>query len=195
MHNGVDLAAPAGSPVSAMQGGKVSIGRSGDVTITAGDGSSTTYRHVDASVKDGTEVAAGAVIAALRAKDARSTGPHLHFEARDKDGNLLDPKGLLAGKPVTAADAMAAKPQITVPSMPRLNMSPGGFDVNKIAGQPMGAGSITTTTNNAGATVTMQPQTTVHIHGGDPASNASQFERAAGRVNQSALRNIQTAIR
>ncbi|SEF40830.1 Murein DD-endopeptidase MepM and murein hydrolase activator NlpD, contain LysM domain [Methylobacterium sp. 190mf] len=195
MHNGVDLAAPAGSPVSAMQGGKVSIGRSGDVTITAGDGSSTTYRHVDASVKDGSEVAAGAVIAALRAKDARSTGPHLHFEARDRSGNLIDPKGLLTGKPVTAADAMAAKPQITVPSMPKLNMSPGGFDVNKIAGQPMGAGSITTTTNNAGATVTMQPQTTVHIHGGDPASNASQFERAAGRVNQSALRNIQTAIR
>ncbi|WP_020092304.1 hypothetical protein [Methylobacterium sp. 285MFTsu5.1] len=96
---------------------------------------------------------------------------------------------------VTAADAMAARPQITVPSMPKLNMSPGGFDVNKIAGQPMGAGSITTTTNNAGATVTMQPTTHVTITGGDPASNAAQFERAAGRINDSALRNIQTAIR
>lgn len=96
---------------------------------------------------------------------------------------------------VTAADMMAAKPPIVTPSLPNLAMTPGGYDVNKIAGQPMGASSITTTTNNAGATVTMQPTTHVTIQGGDPASNAAQFERAAGRVNDRALRNVQTAIR
>lgn len=195
MHAGVDLAAGPGSPVKAMQAGRVSVSRSGDVTVTAADGSSTTYRHVDASVKAGDAVSAGQAIAAIRAHDSRSTGPHLHFEARDRDGKLIDPKTLLAPKPVTAADAMAAKPQITVPNVPKLNMSPGGFDVNKIAGQPMGASSVTTTTNNAGATVTMQPTTHVTIQGGDPASNAAQFERAAGRVNDRALRNVQTAIR
>lgn len=193
MHNGVDLAAPGGTPVMAMQGGKVSIGASGDVTITAGDGSSRTYRHVDANVKDGADVAAGAVIAALRAKDPRSTGPHLHFEARDKDGNLYDPKRLLTGKP--ASDAPQAPP-IAMPKLPDIGMKLGGYDWTKLpVGQPMGASAITTTTNNAGATVTMQPTTHVTIQGGDPASNAAQFERAAGRVNDTALRNAQTAIR
>lgn len=196
MHAGIDLAAAAGTSVQAMKAGKVSIGASGDVTVTHGDGSSTTYRHVDASVKEGDEVGAGQAIAALRAHDRRSTGPHLHFEARDRDGKLIDPKTLLAPKAASAAEAMKAQPQIVVPSLPNLNMSPGGYDVNKLpAGQPMGASAVTATTNNAGATVTMQPTTTVTINGGDPASNAAQFERAAGRVNDLALRNAQTAIR
>lgn len=88
----------------------------------------------------------------------------------------------------------SAKP-ITLPDFGG-GFNPGATDVAKLtAGQPMGASSITSTTNNGGATVTMQPTTTVHIHGGDPASNAAQFERTAGRVNDLALRNAQTAIR
>lgn len=88
----------------------------------------------------------------------------------------------------------SAKP-ITLPQFGG-GFNPGGTDLGKLtAGQPMGASSVTSTTNNGGATVTMQPTTTVHIHGGDPASNAAQFERTAGRVNDLALRNAQTAIR
>lgn len=88
----------------------------------------------------------------------------------------------------------SAKP-ITLPQF-SAGFNPGATDVGKLtAGQPMGASSVTTTTNNGGATVTMQPTTTVTINGGDPASNAAQFERAASRVNDRALRNVQTAIR
>ncbi|MGF3027971.1 M23 family metallopeptidase [Methylobacterium aquaticum] len=99
MHNGVDLAAPAGTNVQAMAAGAISVGRSGDVTVRHADGSSTTYRHVVPSVKEGDQVAAGQVIAQLRAHDPRSTGPHLHFEARNARGVLVDPKTLLGPKP------------------------------------------------------------------------------------------------
>ncbi|WP_276330956.1 M23 family metallopeptidase [Methylobacterium currus] len=98
MHAGVDLAAPAGTNVQAMAAGSISVGRSGDVTVKHSDGSSTTYRHVVPSVKEGDQVAAGQVIAQLRAHDPRSTGPHLHFEARNAKGNLIDPKTLLGPK-------------------------------------------------------------------------------------------------
>jgi len=103
-HAGIDLAAPVGTPVQAMKPGKVGIGRSGDVTVTAEDGSSTTYRHVVPSVEDEAQVKAGQVIASLRAGrgtpggDPRSTGPHLHLEGRDTKGELVDPKGLLAAR-------------------------------------------------------------------------------------------------
>jgi murein DD-endopeptidase MepM/ murein hydrolase activator NlpD len=102
MHAGVDLAAPAGTNVQAMASGTISIGRSGDVTVRHADGTSTSYRHVVPSVKEGDQVAAGQIIAQLRAHDPRSTGPHLHFEARNAKGGLIDPKSLLAPKPTTA---------------------------------------------------------------------------------------------
>ena len=101
-HNGIDLAAPAGTEVRAAKDGTVSIDRSGDVTIKHPDGTSTTYRHVNSGVRAGQRVQAGQAIARLRAHDPRSTGPHLHFEERDANGRLVDPTGT-----VTAARARA----------------------------------------------------------------------------------------
>lgn len=95
-HNGIDLAAPAGTAVKAMNDGTVSIDRSGDATIKHPDGTSTTYRHITASIQQGAKVAAGQVIGGLRANDPRSTGPHLHLESRDANGSLVNPRGLLA---------------------------------------------------------------------------------------------------
>jgi len=118
MHNGIDLAAPAGTDVKAMQAGLVKLGSHGDVTVTNPDGSSQTYRHVVPSVEDGARVAAGAIIAQLKANDPRSTGPHLHLEARDRDGNLTDPKGLLA--PRAQSEAAQAAPAASKPTGPSL---------------------------------------------------------------------------
>lgn len=95
-HNGIDLAAPAGTAVKAMKDGVVSVDRSGDATIKHPDGTSTTYRHITASIQQGAKVAAGQVIGGLRANDPRSTGPHLHLESRDASGALVNPRGLLA---------------------------------------------------------------------------------------------------
>ncbi|TGD94911.1 M23 family metallopeptidase [Methylobacterium nonmethylotrophicum] len=96
MHKGIDLAAPGGTNVQAMAPGTISLERSGDITVRHADGSSTTYRHVVPSVKEGDQVAAGQIIAQIRARDPRATGPHLHFEARNAKGGLIDPKTLLA---------------------------------------------------------------------------------------------------
>lgn len=93
MHWGQDMAAPAGTDVNAMEGGRVtSISRHGDVTVTHPDGSTKTYRHIDASgLKKGQQVEGGQRIGALRAHDPRSTGPHLHLEATDAQGRRIDP--------------------------------------------------------------------------------------------------------
>lgn len=112
LHAGVDLAAPAGTIVKAMRDGIASIDRSGDVKVAHDDGSSTTYRHIQAGIEAGAKVAAGQAIGRLRAQDPRSTGPHLHLEARDAKGGLIDPKRLLSAAPVSpgagpkAEDAM-----------------------------------------------------------------------------------------
>lgn len=106
MHYGQDMAAPAGTPVSAMQGGRVSaISRMGDVTVTHPDGSTKTYRHIDPSgIKVGQEVEGGSQIGSLRARDPRSTGPHLHLEATDAQGRRYDPRAEIneAGRPNNA---------------------------------------------------------------------------------------------
>lgn len=132
-HKGIDLAAPAGTDVKAMQSGLVKLGSHGDVTITNPDGSSQTYRHVAPTVEDGARVAAGSIIAQLKANDPRSTGPHLHLEARDRDGNLRDPKELLAPK----QEAAPTKPEGTVADQAkgvvnRFNDAIGRLDTTKL---------------------------------------------------------------
>lgn len=103
MHQGIDLAAPAGTAVKAIRDGIASIGRSGDVTVKGADGSSQAYRHIVAGIREGARVAAGQTIGTLRAHDPRSTGPHLHLESRDASGRLMDPKALLAPSAETVA--------------------------------------------------------------------------------------------
>ncbi|MGN8092269.1 peptidoglycan DD-metalloendopeptidase family protein [Methylobacterium sp. 22177] len=194
MHAGIDLAAPAGTSVQSMTAGLVSISPSGDVTIKQGDGSSTTYRHVVANVADGARVAAGQVIAQLRARDPRSTGPHLHFEARDKDGNLMDPKSLLAPIPASQRAQAAAKADFSRSRIaPR--MDPGGFDVNALTKPaPLGSPAIqnSTTTNRA---VHQTINNTTTITGADrPREAARIMEAAFGNMHGLALRNAQSAV-
>ena len=86
-HNGIDLAAPKGTPIKAAGAGQVlSIGWRGAygrvVEIDHGQGLTTIYAHMDKYiVKKGQAVAAGQDIGQV-GNTGRSTGPHLHFEMR-----------------------------------------------------------------------------------------------------------------
>src|SRR5207302_240783 len=86
-HSGLDLAAPAGTPVRATLAGvaRVVLSPAGyglHVVLDHGAGLSSLYAHLSAAwVLDGAAVAAGEVIGAV-GSSGNSTGPHLHFEIR-----------------------------------------------------------------------------------------------------------------
>lgn len=86
-HWGIDIAAPAGTPVVASAAGVVQYagwyaGYGGTVYIDHGSGWSTVYGHLGTiAAAPGRRVAQGAVIGAV-GSNGRSTGPHLHFEIR-----------------------------------------------------------------------------------------------------------------
>ncbi len=88
--NGVDIAAPSGSPVYASAGGTVIVSRVGGwnggygnyIVIDHGDGSQTLYAHLSTdSVSVGQKVTKGQSIGAV-GKTGKATGFHLHFEVR-----------------------------------------------------------------------------------------------------------------
>jgi len=94
-HNGVDFAAPSGTPILAAYGGTVvgaaynsSMGNY--VMINHGDGLYTIYMHASALyVSQGQTVSKGEQIAAV-GSTGRSTGPHLHFSVR-VNGEYVNP--------------------------------------------------------------------------------------------------------
>ena len=94
-HNGIDLAAPNGSPILAAYDGEVVAaaysGSMGNyVMIDHGDSLYTIYMHASALyVSKGDLVAKGEQIAAV-GSTGRSTGPHLHFGVR-KNGSYVSP--------------------------------------------------------------------------------------------------------
>ncbi len=94
-HNGVDLAAPGGSPILAAYDGKVvaaaySSSMGNYIMIDHGDGLYTIYMHASALyVSKGATVTRGQKIAAV-GTTGRSTGNHLHFSVR-LNGNYVDP--------------------------------------------------------------------------------------------------------
>lgn len=95
MHRGVDLAAAAGTPVTATADGTVALaGWAGSygilVAIRHGNGAETRYAHLSAlAVGAGERVRKGDVIGYV-GSTGRSTGPHLHYEVR-QGPNALDP--------------------------------------------------------------------------------------------------------
>ena len=100
-HTGLDLAAAAGTPVTAAAAGRVEFaGERGDygnlLIITHLDGSQTYYGHLEEiSVEEGQLVSAGQQVATV-GSTGLSTGPHLHFEVRDASGTPEDPLPKLA---------------------------------------------------------------------------------------------------
>jgi len=94
-HNGLDMAAPSGSPILAAYDGEVvaadySATMGNYIMIDHGDGLYTIYMHASALlVSKGQMVARGEQIAKV-GSTGRSTGPHLHFSVR-KDGSYVSP--------------------------------------------------------------------------------------------------------
>lgn len=94
-HTGIDLAAPAGTPVHAAAAGRARVGWNPGgyglyLVVDHGGGISTLYGHLESTaVLDGDVVAAAQEIGRV-GSTGLSTGPHLHFEVR-RDGRPVDP--------------------------------------------------------------------------------------------------------
>ena len=96
-HTGVDLAADIGEPVHAAGAGTVVYAGwndtgYGNVVVIAHGPVFTLYGHMSAiNVRCGQQVSAGQVIGAV-GNTGNSSGPHLHFEVRDANFNVLNPQ-------------------------------------------------------------------------------------------------------
>jgi len=98
MHEGIDIAAPAGTPIHAAAAGRVIIagymGGYGNLTvIDHGGGITTAYAHQSAIWVSGGSVAQGQSIGAVGTTGS-STGNHLHFEVRI-NGSPVNPLSYL----------------------------------------------------------------------------------------------------
>lgn len=98
MHWGVDIAAPAGTPVLSVSSGTVkSVGYNGgygnQVVIQLEDGSQFSYSHLKSyGVKKGDVITKGQQIGEVGSTGTSSTGNHLHLEAIDANGTKVDPE-------------------------------------------------------------------------------------------------------
>ncbi len=86
-HNGLDIAAPIGTPVRAAAGGRVIFsgrlrGYGNLIVVQHNSVYSTAYAHLkNRSVRKGKKVKRGAKLGTV-GRSGQSTGPHLHFEVR-----------------------------------------------------------------------------------------------------------------
>lgn len=96
MHAGIDYAAPAGTPIFALKGGRVvRASDTGDgygkmVEIDHGDGTKSRYAHARKTmVEPGQMIEEGRQIAEV-GRTGNATGNHTHYEVL-KDGKAIDP--------------------------------------------------------------------------------------------------------
>lgn len=101
MHRGLDIAAPAGAPVSTARSGRViTVGNDPDgygrfVVVRHILGFTSLYGHLaSTSVSEGALVWRGRTIGEV-GTTGRTTGPHLHFEVRSYGGTVLPPRLVL----------------------------------------------------------------------------------------------------
>ena len=98
-HQGLDFGVPSGTPVGAINAGRVLLARplyfeGNCVVIDHGQGLLSLYLHLsEFKVKEGDEVQAHQIIG-LSGGSGRATGPHLHLAVRWQ-GVYLDPATLL----------------------------------------------------------------------------------------------------
>jgi murein DD-endopeptidase MepM/ murein hydrolase activator NlpD len=142
-HAGIDIAAPAGTHITAPAAGRVKFsgkkfGYGYTVEVDHGNGVITRYAHCRSlMVRAGDEVAAGAVIATV-GRSGLATAPHLHYEIL-VHGRSVDPlrnsmASVLEGRrPVTtsappqptdsALRAPATPDATTIPDVPEITLS------------------------------------------------------------------------
>jgi murein DD-endopeptidase MepM/ murein hydrolase activator NlpD len=98
MHEGIDISAPAGTPIHAVAAGTIIYagymgGYGNMVIIDHGGGIATAYAHMSSIWMSGGSVSQGASIGGVGTTGS-STGNHLHFEVR-VNGQAVDPMGYL----------------------------------------------------------------------------------------------------
>ena len=105
MHGGIDFAAPEGSAIQAVLPGTVrrvltaeqSGGYGNKVEVVHKDGSTSYYAHLkDVNVKPDDQIGQGGVVGTV-GSTGKSTGPHLEFGLRDRNGRPIDPTPLFGG--------------------------------------------------------------------------------------------------
>lgn len=102
-HAGIDFPAPSGTVVLSAGYGKVTFvghksGYGNVVEVTHGTGLVTRYAHLSGFIaREGQIVQTGTPIAKV-GSTGRSTGPHLHFEVRQKEKAVDPARFLAAGK-------------------------------------------------------------------------------------------------
>lgn len=106
-HAGLDLSLEPGAmgyPAETMGAGVVSNisyspgGYGKRVDVRHPDGLTSSYSHLSSiadNLEIGTEVAAGTPVGTV-GSTGNSSGPHLHFEVRDEDGNAIDPASVVS---------------------------------------------------------------------------------------------------
>lgn len=104
-HTGIDYGCPMGTPILASAEGRVVYAAwdrtgYGNFVIVQHTACATCYAHLsDISVKVGQTVHQGELLG-HSGTSGNSTGPHLHFEARDRNNQAFDPVKL----PMMSAD-------------------------------------------------------------------------------------------
>src|SRR6266498_2751934 len=113
-HDGIDIAAPEGTPILAIEAGEVIYsdqlrGYGNMVIVRHGGGIVSVYAHNEANlVREGQAVARGEIVARV-GSTGRVSGPHLHFEIR-RNNAAQDPLRYLPQLCcVTASDNVSLK--------------------------------------------------------------------------------------
>lgn len=97
LHEGLDIPKPYGTPIYPARSGRVIQAGWHDgygmiVIIQHSDGWTTRYGHMSKiNVKNGEMVARGKTMIGRVGSTGISTGPHLHFEVRDRSGKAVNP--------------------------------------------------------------------------------------------------------
>lgn len=105
-HSGLDMAAPAGTAVRAVSGGRVvEAGWAGAygwrIRVKHWNNTETWYCHLSEMLVTNGTVEAGERIGRV-GSTGNSTGPHLHFEVRPNSGDAIDPEPWLASRGLDA---------------------------------------------------------------------------------------------
>jgi hypothetical protein len=108
-YGGIDWGCPTGTPIYAAAEGTISkvvrnaaVGYGWAVYMLHPNGFTTIYGHMGAGeikVNVGDKLPVGALLG-YSDNTGNSTGPHLHFELRDKTGLAVDPTPYLKGAPI-----------------------------------------------------------------------------------------------
>ncbi|EEO6207636.1 peptidoglycan DD-metalloendopeptidase family protein [Listeria monocytogenes] len=168
-HKGIDYGAPAGTPLPAQYGGKVSrAGTAGGfgnlVSITAGKGIENLYGHLSKILTSAGSVVKAGQIIGLVGSTGRSTGPHVHYQVNQN------------GKPVNPSSSLGGG---------AFNGKGGSKAVNGWVQQAIGLAGVPTSWANALATIAMKES-----NGNPNAVNNWDINAKRGMASQGLMQTI-----